>query len=148
MKRTIIILLLLAGAGGAAWWWRSQSGKDGNRILVSGNLELTQVDISFKIAGRMTERKVDEGDWVKKGALIARLDPVQLQRQRGRDRALVLSAESNYQQLKTSIEFQKATLESDVAARQAEARAGAGQAGSAVERQPAAGYPTGGGGGQ
>ncbi len=120
MKRTILILLLLAAAGGAAWWWRTQSGKDGNRIFASGNLELTQVDISFKIAGRMVERKVDEGEWVKKGDLIARLDPVQLQRQRGRDRALVLSAQSNYQQLQTSIEFQKATLESDVAARRAE----------------------------
>ena len=120
MKKRIIILLLLAAAGAGAWWWHTHSGQDGNRIFVSGNLELTQVDISFKIAGRMTERKVDEGDWVKKGDLIARLDPVQLQQQRGRDRAIVMSAQSNYAQLKTSIEFQKATLESDVAARRAE----------------------------
>ena len=33
---------------------------------------------------------------------------------------MVFSAESNYQQLETSIAFQKATLESDVAARKAE----------------------------
>jgi HlyD family secretion protein len=110
----------MAAAGAGAWWWHTHPGQDGNRIFVSGNLELTQVDISFKIAGRMTERKVDEGDWVKKGDLIARLDPVQLQQQRGRDRAIVISAQSNYEQLKTSIEFQRATLESDVAARRAE----------------------------
>ena len=120
MKRKIIVLLLLAAAGGAAWWWHAQSGKNGNRIFVSGNLELTQVDIAFKIAGRMTERKVDEGEWVKKGDLIARLDPVQLEHQRVRDRAIVFSAQSNYQQLQTSIEYQKATLESDVATRRAE----------------------------
>ena len=37
-----------------------------------------------------------------------------------RDKALVISAKSNYEQLVTSIAFQKATLESDIAARQAE----------------------------
>ena len=68
---------------------RGAHDRDGNRILVSGNLELTQVDLSFKIAGRMIERTVDEGDWVKKGDLIARLDPVQLQQQTLRDQAQV-----------------------------------------------------------
>ncbi len=120
MKKRIMIVLLLAAVGGGAWWWRTHSGGDGNRVTVSGNLELTLVDISFKIPGRMIERTVDEGDWVKKGQLIARLDRAQLQSQRMRDRALVISADSNYKQLQTSIEFQKATLESDVAARQAE----------------------------
>lgn len=120
MKR-IVLLLLLAAAGGGGWyWWRAQNGNTGNRILVSGNLELTEVDISFKIPGRLTERLVNEGDWVKKGDLIARLDPVQLQRQKVRDQAIVSSARSNYEQLQTSIAFQKATLESDIAARRAE----------------------------
>ena len=119
MKK-IVIVVLIAAIGGGVWWWRAHSGMDANRIFVSGNLELTLVDISFKTAGRMIERTVDEGDWVKKGQLIARLDYAQLQRQRMRDRALVISADSNYKQLGTSIEFQKATLESDVAARRAE----------------------------
>jgi HlyD family secretion protein len=119
-KRIRIILLLLAAAGGGWYWWRSQNNKDPNRILVSGNLEMTLVDISFKTSGRMTELTVREGDWVKKGAVIARLDQVQLKRQRARDQAQVFGAESNYRQLQTSIEYQKATLESDIAAKRAE----------------------------
>jgi len=121
MKKRIVIILLLAVVGTVVWMW--QTGKfetKSNRILVSGNLELTQVDISFKIAGRMTERKVTEGDWVKKDDLIARLDPVQLQHQAVRDKAIVFSAQSNYDQLLTSIAFQRATLESDIAARRAD----------------------------
>jgi HlyD family secretion protein len=115
------VLLFLVAVGAGAWYlWRSQHANDGNRILLSGNLELTQVDISFKIAGRLTERTVDEGTWVKKGQLIARLDPLQLREQTRRDKASIMSAESNYQQLETSIAYQKATLESDVAARNAE----------------------------
>ncbi|HML17476.1 MAG TPA: HlyD family efflux transporter periplasmic adaptor subunit [Bryobacteraceae bacterium] len=113
------MLLIAAGVGG--WlYWRSQHARDGNRIFVSGNLELTQVDISFKMAGRMIERKVDEGEWVKAGQRIATLDPVIYRHQRVRDQATVASAESNYQQLETAIAYQKATLESDVAAREAE----------------------------
>jgi len=121
MKKRIFLFLFLIAAGVGFYLWRTGAfTHDGNRILVSGNLELTQVDLSFKTAGRMVERTVDEGAWVKKGDLIARLDPVQLQDQTRRDRAVVFSAQSSYDQLVTSIAFQKATLESDVAARQAE----------------------------
>jgi HlyD family secretion protein len=120
MKKAFPIILLLAAIGGGIWWWRDAHSNDGNRILVSGNLELTLVDLSFKIAGRMTGLNVREGDWVKKNALIARLDPMQLEQQKLRDQAAVISAESNYRQMVTSIAFQKATLESDIAARRAE----------------------------
>jgi len=120
MKKIFPIIILLAAIGGGIWWWRDTHATDPNRILVSGNLELTLVDLSFKTAGRMTELDVKEGDWVKKGQVIARLDPLQLQQQKLRDQAAVISAESNYRQMQTSIAFQKATLESDVAARRAE----------------------------
>jgi len=121
MRKRIVVLLLLAAAGAGAWYiWRAQNANNGNRILLSGNLELTQVDISFKMAGRLVERTVDEGTWVKKGQLIARLDPLQLKEQTKRDKAGVMSAQSNYQQLQTSIAYQRATLESDIAARRAE----------------------------
>ncbi len=120
MKKAIRIILLLAIIGGGVfWWWRTANAKPADRIPVSGNLELTQVDISFKTAGRLVERTVTEGDWVKKGQLLARIDPVQLRDQERRDQALVSSAVSNYQQLETSIAYQRATLESDVAAQRA-----------------------------
>jgi HlyD family secretion protein len=120
MKKILPVILLLAAIGGGIWWWRDAHSGDGNRIFVSGNLELTLVDLSFKIAGRMTDRYVTEGDWVKAGQIIARLDPMQLQHQRTRDEAAVFSAESNYRQMVTAIAYQKATLESDIATRHAE----------------------------
>ena len=57
MKKILPITILLAAIGGGYWWWRDAHATDPNRILVSGNLELTLVDLSFKIAGRMTELK-------------------------------------------------------------------------------------------
>jgi HlyD family secretion protein len=120
MKKIFPIIILLAAIGGGIWWWRDAHSADPNRILVSGNLELTLVDLSFKIAGRMTNLNVKEGDWVKRGEVIAGLDPMQARQQQLRDEAAVISAQSNYRQMETSIAFQKATLESDVAARRAE----------------------------
>ncbi|MBZ5606083.1 MAG: HlyD family efflux transporter periplasmic adaptor subunit [Acidobacteriia bacterium] len=121
MKKRIILLLLLCAIGAAGWYvWRAEHDNNGNRIVLSGNLELTQVDISFKIAGRLIERTVDEGTWVKKDQLIARLDPIQLRAQTARDKATVIGTESSYRQLETTIAYQRATLESDIAARRAE----------------------------
>jgi HlyD family secretion protein len=121
-KRLPILLLLAAAASGGYWYWSKQQAEaNANRILVSGNLELTQVDLSFKTAGRVVELNVREGDWVKKGQVIARLDAAQLDQQMARDAAAVTTAQSAYQQLQTSIEYQKATIESDVAAKRAEA---------------------------
>src|SRR6516164_11322124 len=118
MKKRIFLILILAALGAGAWMWRTGVfARDGSRILVSGNLELTEVDLSFKVAGKLTELNVREGDWVKKGDVIARLDAAQLMQQLARDEAAVVNAQSQYQQLQTSIEYQRATLESDVAVR-------------------------------
>jgi HlyD family secretion protein len=121
MKKRLPILLLLAAAGGGYWYWtQREAAANSHHLLVSGNLELTQVDLSFKTAGRLVELSVREGDWVKKGQVIARLDNSQLDQQKARDLAAVASAQSQLQQLQTSIEFQQATIESDVALRRAE----------------------------
>jgi HlyD family secretion protein len=85
-----------------------------NRIVVSGNIELTEVNIAFKTAGRLIERTVDEGDSVKKGQVIARLDRDQLVAQRDREVAGLQSAESQLAQAKTSLEWQKDTLAADI----------------------------------
>jgi len=119
-RRVVVILLLLAAAGGAWYWFYGNRDRATNRILVSGNLELTQVDLSFKTAGRMTELAVREGQFVKKGDLIAKLDSAQLEQQLLRDQAAVASAQSSLQQLETSIEYQGATIDSDISTRRAE----------------------------
>ncbi len=119
-RRTVVILLVLAAVG-IGWYCLFGRGNGAtSQIPVSGNLELTQVDLSFKTAGRMTELAVREGDFVKKGDLIAKLDDAQLAQQLMRDQAAVAAAQSAFQQLETSIEYQAATIDSDISARHAE----------------------------
>jgi HlyD family secretion protein len=121
MKKRLVILILLAAAGAVVYLWRTGAFRpQSNSLQMSGNLELTKVDIAFKTAGRMIELTVREGDSVKKGQVIARLDAKQLEQQHARDVAAITSAQSAYDQLETTIEYQRATLESDIAARHAD----------------------------
>jgi HlyD family secretion protein len=113
-KRTIIIILALAAVGAAAWIYHERGKKPDNRIVVSGNIELTEVNIAFKTAGRLIERTVDEGDAVKKGQVIARLDRDQLVAQRARETAGLESAQSQLAQAETALEWEKATLAGDI----------------------------------
>jgi len=125
MKKVIfrlVLLVILVGAG--FYLWTTQFGhKDSHNLLVSGNIELTQVDISFKVPGKLIGLDVDEGAFVKKGQVIARIDREQVERQRSRDEASVASSQSQYEQIETGVRWQRATLESDIALRKAEVRA-------------------------
>jgi len=94
-----------------------------NTLSVSGNLELTQVDISFKVPGKLIQLNVDEGTYVKKGMVIARIDRDQVESQRTRDEASLDNSKFQYDQMETSVQWQRRTLESDVALRTAELRA-------------------------
>jgi len=96
------------------------SRRPDNLVHVSGNIELTEVDMSFKTTGRLVERRFDEGDSVKKGDIVAQLDRDQLAQQKDRDVAGITSADSQYQQLETSIAMQRETLAGDIAAHKAD----------------------------
>ena len=120
MKKPILILLLLAIAGAAVWAFRGMGKAPDNRLMISGNIELTQVNIAFKTAGRLLERTVDEGDAVKKGQVIARLDRDQLSAQRDREAAGLASSEAQLVQAQTAVELARASLAADIETRKAD----------------------------
>ena len=125
MKKIIfrLLLLVILAAAGFYLWSMRFSHKNESQLPVSGNIELTQVDISFKVPGKLVELDVDEGAFVKKGMVIARIDREQVEQQRSRDEFSVAASSSQYQQMETSVRWQRETLESDIALRKAEVRA-------------------------
>jgi HlyD family secretion protein len=120
MKTRIILGVLIVGAGAAIYAFRGTGREATNRIVVSGNIELTEVNIAFKTSGRLIERTVTEGDSVKKGQILARLDRDQLAATREREAAGVLSSESQLAQAQTALEWQRATVAADIEARKAD----------------------------
>ena len=110
------VAVLLVGYWAVTRW----TGARQTSLKISGNIELTQVDIAFKVPGKLLERAVDEGQSVKKGTLIARLDPEQTKRQRDREQAGLLSAEAQLQQSVTAAAYQKESQAADLQLRRAE----------------------------
>jgi HlyD family secretion protein len=122
-KRFLVLAVVAAAAGAAVWAYRGMGRRADDRIVVSGNIELDEVNIAFKTAGRLIERDVDEGDAVKKGQVVARLDRDQLVAQRESQAAALLSAETQLTQAQTSLEWEKANLAADVEQRDADVAA-------------------------
>jgi HlyD family secretion protein len=120
MKKRIILGVVLLAAAAGIFVYRTAARTPSNRIVVSGNIELTEINIAFKTAGRLIERTVDEGDSVKKGQLIARIDRDQLSAQREREQAGLVSSESQYAQAQTALEWQRATVAADIDQRKAD----------------------------
>jgi HlyD family secretion protein len=79
-KKLPLLVLLAAGIAGALVYQRHQAAARSNStaIRVSGNIEVTDAEVSFKIAGRVVERLVTEGEKVKAGQLVARLEDAEL----------------------------------------------------------------------
>lgn len=113
-----VILLLVS---------RRWSGSSNSSIHLAGNIEMTEVKVSFKISGKLAERLVDEGDVVEKGAIVARLDQEQLLHQRDQARAALKAAQSQLAQLETAIDYQRATLAAQLEERRAAVEAARAQ---------------------
>ena len=120
-KRIAFVIILVLVFAGAYVLISKRSGKNpANSVAVSGNIELTEVNIAFKTAGQLIERTVDEGDVVKKGQVIARLDRDQLLAQRDRETAALNSALAQLAQAETSLAWQKENLAADLEQRKAD----------------------------
>jgi len=74
----VVVALVLAAVLAWRWW----AGHNGDRLVLYGNVDIRQVDLSFRVSGRIAEVLVDEGDSVVPGQPLARLDDDLLTQQR------------------------------------------------------------------
>ncbi|MDR3491406.1 MAG: efflux RND transporter periplasmic adaptor subunit [Gammaproteobacteria bacterium] len=68
------------------------------QLTLYGNVDIRDVDLAFRVSGRLIELKVDEGDDVSKGELIARLDPDPYERE-------VKAGEATVKQQKAALDY-------------------------------------------
>jgi HlyD family secretion protein len=128
MKKTIFIVIVIAVLGAAGMLaYRTFHQEPTNRIVVSGNIELAQVDIAFKTSGRLIERTVNEGDAVQKGMVIARLDREQLLHQRDTAAAALATAQAQLAESESALKWQRETMEADMQLRTADLSAAESQ---------------------
>ena len=102
MKRppkAVLIALLVAGGLAGAWWYKTRHTGSGELVL-QGNVEVRQVNLGFKVPGRIETLNVDEGDRVRTGQVLASLEKIYFQDTLAQMRAQLNQSESNYTKLK------------------------------------------------
>ena len=121
MKKVILAIILIGGlATAGVLVYQNLHPKVTDRILVSGNIELTEVDIAFKTSGRLIERDVDEGAVVTKGMVVARLDRDQLVQQREAQVATLQTAQAQLDESRSAAEWQRSTMAADLDVRRSD----------------------------
>jgi HlyD family secretion protein len=84
VRTWLFVGLLAAVAAGGYYVWQQSNGAKLPEGIASGNgrIEAVEIDVSTKSAGRIKEILADEGDFVKAGQVLARMDTAQIEAQR------------------------------------------------------------------
>lgn len=124
MKNKVVLIgaAVLVAAAVAYYFWFCRSGEKEGTIRVSGNIEITTVELSFKVPGRVRERLVDEGETVSAGQTVARLDPEDLRHEVAIRGAEVEAARAALRELETGYRKEE-IAQADAALRRIEAEA-------------------------
>ena len=83
MRRVVWVVALVVVMGLAAGlaWWLNRRESAPRELVVYGNVDLRQVELSFNNSERIAAVLVQEGDRVRQGQLVARLDTRRLEPQ-------------------------------------------------------------------
>jgi len=119
-KLLIAIVVLLVGAGTAFQAFRNR-GND--RLLeLSGTVEVTEVNVGFKLPGRVARLHATEGQRVSKGDRLADLDSAELRSIVEQGRAAVRNAEAEFEKARKDHDrYQALSQEGAVTTQQLEA---------------------------
>lgn len=117
-----VVLVIAAGA------WLARDGDDELAGFASGNgrIEAVEIDVSAKAAGRVQEILVEEGEFVRPGQLVARMDTRALEAQRHQAEAQLRQAQDTVATARSQLalrESEHAAAEAMVAQRSTELEA-------------------------
>jgi HlyD family secretion protein len=73
-KRIVVILVIVVIAAGGWWLVERVRARPSSDLILHGNVDIREVHLGFRVAGRLAEVAKDEGDVVNPGDILARLD--------------------------------------------------------------------------
>lgn len=91
----LIVLFMLVSIAGY-FFYRYEKNEEKKHLILYGNVDVRQVDLSFRISGQLQSLYYQEGDFVPAGKLVAVLDKKPYDDE-------VRQAEANLQSIKTSL---------------------------------------------
>jgi len=100
MKRILLIVIVVMAVAGFIYYLLTRNKEEEAAFIkVSGNIEATEVDVGFKVSGRIVSRFYEEGDWVEQGKVLAKLDDEDLRNRLEVARATLMSAQARLRKL-------------------------------------------------
>jgi len=118
MKKLIVFLIILAAAGGASWWFffrnaeaavKYRTGKIERgdlRVVVAATGTVQPyllVQVGTQVTGTIQKLHVDFNSKVKKGEIVAQIDPAPFQAKVDQDKANVAKAQSDVTRVKATL---------------------------------------------
>lgn len=119
MNKRIVMLVVILIVGVGAWtgyslYFKTEVSTD--NLLVSGNIEAHESVVSFKaVQSRVVELPFDEGQWVKAGTLLARLDDSDYRQQVAINEAALRVQEQELASAMQKLEAARSTVVNDEA---------------------------------
>lgn len=97
----LILLLLIIVAVVAFFWYRQENERSeaAHHLTLSGNVDIREVTLAFRSAERIEELTAEEGDHVKKGQVLGRIETQDLSIQLAQVKAQVLAQQSTVNKL-------------------------------------------------
>ncbi len=92
LRLALAVAVVAAGGGAFYWWQHSRSQLPAGIAWGNGRIEADEIDIDTKFAGRIAEILADEGDMVKAGQVVARMDTQDIAASLKKSEAQVLQA--------------------------------------------------------
>lgn len=98
MRRSIVFILIgIIILSAIGYYYRYEASEKKDHLLLYGNVDVRQVDLSFRVSGRLNALLFEEGDFVPEGKLVAFLDKQPYEDQ-------ILQAAANLESIKTSLD--------------------------------------------
>jgi HlyD family secretion protein len=80
MKKALLLLIIAAAGAGTCYYYRHEHNMNsGRELLLYGNVDIRELNLGFRVAGRLEIMHLEEGDRVAPGQELAVLDQVPFQ---------------------------------------------------------------------
>ncbi|MBU2546900.1 MAG: efflux RND transporter periplasmic adaptor subunit [Proteobacteria bacterium] len=110
LKKISLLVALIAAVGLVYYFGFYRPGREEGSIRTSGHVEVTEVDLSFRLPGHLARLLADEGDQVAKGALLAELDQDVLRARRDQSAAVLDELDARRESLDLAIQIKEEVL--------------------------------------
>lgn len=74
MKRFLALTVLILAATATWYWWQSPEAEASGGLELHGNIDIRQISLAFDGSGRVLGVRVEEGDRVTAGQVVALID--------------------------------------------------------------------------